>query len=70
MQVTVKLYGENREKMVFELPEGSTLEGLALLLKIPYNDSWLYGVNGRVQSLARILQDGDEVFISPPVAGG
>lgn len=70
MQVTVKLYGENRGKMIFELPEGSTLEGLVLLLKIPYNDSWLCGVNGRVQSLACVLQDGDEVFISPPIAGG
>lgn len=53
-----------------ELEEGSSVEGLLKKLGIPPKYATLVIVNGNQQKKTAILQDGDEVRLFPPVAGG
>ncbi len=58
------------ESLPMELPEGSTVGQLIARLGIPNRVVKSIFVNRRPQDLEHVLQNGDEVAIFPPVAGG
>lgn len=77
--VQVRLYATLRryrpevklgESLPMELPEGSTVGQLIARLDIPAKVVKSIFVNRRPQDLEHVLQNGDEVAIFPPVAGG
>lgn len=53
-----------------ELPEGASLADLFILLEIPDSVLRVSLVNGRDTAPDRILNNGDEVVLFPPVEGG
>ena len=77
--VQVRLYATLRryrpevklgESLPMELPEGSTVGQLITRLGIPNRVVKSIFVNRRPQDPEYVLQNGDEVAIFPPVAGG
>jgi len=77
--VQVRLYATLRryrpevrlgESLPMELPEGSTVGQLIARLGIPARVVKSIFVNRRPQNPEHVLQNGDEVAIFPPVAGG
>ena len=75
MQVRVKLMGIFRDRTppdnVLELPDGATLGQALEALNIPANQVHLTMVNEEHQrDPDRVLRDGDELLVMPPVAGG
>jgi len=58
------------ESLPMELPEGSTVGQLIARLGIPARVVKSIFVNRRPQDPEHVLQNGDEVAIFPPVAGG
>jgi molybdopterin converting factor small subunit len=79
MQVNIRLFGILRRRgagqdpagrVRLDLPEGTSLADLARPLDLPKGWSVLAVVDGEVSRPDRILREGDEVQIFPPVAGG
>ena len=79
MRFTVKLYAllaayvpGTRAAAPFEveLPEGSTIADLIQHLQIPPEEMKIAFVNGRMQPLEYLIQEGDEVGMFSPVGGG
>ena len=79
--VEVKLFGNFRcyhpesedksKSFVCNLPkDNSTVENLISILKIPKEEVKIVFVNNIKVKLDDRLQDGDEVGIFPPIAGG
>lgn len=74
MKVTLKLfatlrdYGEKYEEL--ELKEGTTLEGLVSMKKIPIDMPMIRLINGEFAEFSQVLKDGDVVALFPPIAGG
>lgn len=58
------------EAIEVQLPEGSKVADLLDKLGIPENETKQVFVNGRLQLSDYVLQDGEEVGIFPPIAGG
>lgn len=52
------------------LTVGSTIADLSQLLKIPPSEVRLAFVNNLRQEDSYVIQDGDEIVLFPPVAGG
>ncbi len=78
MQVKVQVYAilrqyvpdASRGPMVMEIPEGTTVGQLIERLSIPPELARVVFVNGVRQEWDWILQEGDEIGIFPPIAGG
>ena len=79
MRVNVLLFGVLKDgmktgEMVLELPDGITVAGLldhlAALQLSPLLRSIAVAVNAEFAVPAKILKDGDEVALLPPVSGG
>ena len=79
MQVDVRLYSTLRqyagslkigEPMKVELPDGATISTLLAKIGVPEQDTKQAFVNGRSQEMDFQLNDGDQVGVFPPVAGG
>ena len=79
VRVQVKLYATLRryrpelghgEALELELEEGATWQALLETLGIPETESKQCFVNGVVQRSDRALEDGDEIGLFPPIAGG
>jgi molybdopterin converting factor small subunit len=79
MRVQVKLYASLRkfrpeldhgEAFELELEEGTTWQALIVTLGIPETEAKQCFVNGIVQRSNRALEDGDEIGLFPPIAGG
>ncbi|MCX6034074.1 MAG: MoaD/ThiS family protein [Chloroflexi bacterium] len=79
MRIHVKLFatliryrsgGQAGTPFEVELPEGAALQDLITCLKIPPKETRITFINGVVQSPDRILKQGDEVGIFPPIGGG
>lgn len=56
--------------MPIELPGGATLKELIEGVAIPADEVKVAFVNGRTEEIDRVLQEGDEVGLFPPVGGG
>ncbi len=79
VRVQVKLYASLRkyrpelghgEALELELEEGATWRALVVTLGIPETEAKQCFVNGVVQRSDRVLEDGDEIGLFPPIAGG
>lgn len=75
MKVKVKVFGApslslERKEVTIELTENATAEDLLKLLPVQDKD-YLYVVRAgiRLSSTAKI-NDGDEILVVPPIAGG
>jgi molybdopterin converting factor small subunit len=53
-----------------ELPDGATVDRLLRELAIPDDETQVIIVNNESVDFERRLQDGDEVILIPPLAGG
>jgi molybdopterin converting factor small subunit len=62
------LQGDRPEELQF--PEGAAVADILARLSLPREKTSLITVNGTKASLEKRLNDGDQVVIFPPVAGG
>ncbi|NMC12531.1 MAG: MoaD/ThiS family protein [Chloroflexi bacterium] len=53
-----------------EIPEGTTIQDLINLLKIPAEEAKITFVNGITQPPDYLIKPDDEVGIFPPIGGG
>lgn len=74
MKVNVKLFASLRtfgpDEQVIELPDHTTIDDVVRSLKIPRTIRLLRIVNGEHRPADHVLQDGDELALFPPIAGG
>ncbi len=74
MKVKVKLFASLRtfgpDEQVLQLPARTTIDDVVRLLKIPGTIRLLMIVNGKHMPAEHLLEDGDELALFPPIAGG
>jgi molybdopterin converting factor small subunit len=79
MRVTIKLFATlvrfkdgSRAGKPFEveLPEGSVVQDLIDLLKIPAEETHIVFINNIIEERHSKLNDGDVIGMFPPVGGG
>jgi len=79
MKVVVRLYATLRqfvpgsrtgEPLTIEAKDNLTVSGLLEHLGIPADVTKVVFVNGKQRDRDHVLQDGDEVAMFPPIAGG
>lgn len=72
MQVQVKLFVTLRKNRIqnVELPDGSDAKDLIHQLRIPLEEVGLLSVNKRQAMLDQMLEEGDVIYIMPPIGGG
>lgn len=74
MKVTVKLFATLRDYgpkySVIDIKEGSTLQDVINLYKIPDDFPLIRLVNGEFANNEYELKEGDIVSLFPPIAGG
>ncbi len=81
LHIHVRLFAAHRERLgtdhlTLDLPDGATVEDLALALcrESPDLERTIdvarFAVNRQYAARSTILHDGDEVALIPPVAGG
>jgi molybdopterin converting factor small subunit len=76
MEVSVKLastfakYQRGRDTGRFVLREGATVLDLVRELGVPEDHVRIIAVNGKQESLDKVLTQGDSVFLFPPAFGG
>lgn len=76
MTIKVKLlsifrkYGEKIQDGVLEVPDGSSLLDIGLLLGIPEKYLLIILVNGKQRRPHEVPREGDEVVFVPPAIGG
>ncbi len=60
---------EAHGRIVWNLPEGSTVSDVAMQLKIP--EPFLFSINGEGNlNKSRLIQDGDKLHFFRPTTGG
>ncbi len=74
MQVKIKLFASLRtfgpDEQGRELPEGTTIDAVVDILRIPRTIRLLMIVNGEHRNADQVLKDGDDLALFPPIAGG
>jgi sulfur carrier protein/molybdopterin synthase sulfur carrier subunit len=76
MVVNVKLmslFEKYRPKVPGEkalLPEGATVRELAVQIGLPLEYLRIITVNGKQETIDRVLADGDLIYFFPPAIGG
>jgi sulfur carrier protein ThiS len=72
VQVQVKLFVTLRKNRIqnVELPDGSDAKDLIHQLGIPLEEVGLLSVNKRQATLDQRLEEGDVIYIMPPIGGG
>jgi molybdopterin converting factor small subunit len=74
MKVKVKLFASLRtfgpDEQVLELPAGTMVDDVVRSLKIPATIRLLRIVNGKHMPADHHLEDGDDLALFPPIAGG
>jgi molybdopterin converting factor small subunit len=74
MKVKVKLFASLRtfgpDEQVLEVPARTTIDDVVHILKIPGTIRLLRIVNGEHRPADHRLQEGDELALFPPLAGG
>ncbi len=62
--------GKSSEPFTMQIQEGTTIEGLLKILKIPPRESKQVFVNSVRQEKDYVPKDGERVAVFPPIAGG
>lgn len=75
MKIQLKLMGvlkqQTPEDGSLSLPDEATIEQALHALEIPPDSVQVFTVNGKLErDRNRVLQDGDELSVIPPVGGG
>jgi len=74
MKVKVKLFASLRtfgpDDQVLELPDGTTIDEVVQILRIPVTIRLLKIVNGEHRPANHVLHEADELALFPPIAGG
>jgi sulfur carrier protein ThiS len=70
VQVQVKLFVTKNRIQNVELPDGSDAKDLIHQLGIPLEEVGLLSVNKRQATLDQRLEEGDVIYIMPPIGGG
>ena len=74
MKVKIKLFASLREygpeEQIIDLPDNATVEYAISLLKLPEKFPLLRIVNGEHRPPEYHLNDGDDLALFPPIAGG
>jgi molybdopterin converting factor small subunit len=74
MKITVKLFATlrayNEKEFEYEVHEGTTIETIIELLKLPKDDVTIMMVNGRSKGVNHVLVANDVLALFPPVGGG
>ncbi|MBI5879333.1 MAG: MoaD/ThiS family protein [Chloroflexi bacterium] len=79
VRIHVTAYGDLRRYIPAEqrdsdasltLPAGATVMQMLDALRLPYQNTWLIGVNDAVVDLEHALSDGDRVELMMPIGGG
>ena len=74
MKVRVKLFASLRQfgpdEETREFNDGTTIDQVVDILKIPRTIRLLKIVNGEHRPADHVLQDGDDLALFPPIAGG
>ena len=74
MKVRVKLFASLRQfgpdEEMREFGDGTTIDQVVDMLKIPRTIRLLKIVNGEHRPADHVLQDGDDLALFPPIAGG
>lgn len=74
MKIKVKLFASLRslgpDEQFLELPAGATIDDVINHINIPRAIKLLMIVNGEHRSQDHTLQDGDDLALFPPIAGG
>ncbi len=77
MKVRVRVFGhlrrflpENREDLVMEIPEGTSVKQFTASRSIPDDEIWVVTINGKNADEDAVLSDGDELCLFSPVGGG
>jgi sulfur-carrier protein len=76
MVVTIKLmslFEKYRPRVPDEkalLPEGASVRDLAVQIGLPLEYLRIITVNGKQETLDRVLADGDLIYFFPPAIGG
>jgi len=72
VQVQVKLFVTLRKNQIqnVELPDRSDAKELIHQLEIPIEEVGLLSVNKRQATLDQMLEEGDVIYIMPPIGGG
>jgi sulfur carrier protein ThiS len=75
MQIQLKLMGVLKQQSTpdskLELADGATIEDALKALEVPSKSVQVFTVNGSLErNRERVLVDGDELSVIPPVGGG
>jgi molybdopterin converting factor small subunit len=74
MKVKVKLFASLRtfgpDEQIIELADRTSIDAVVDILKIPRTIRLLKIVNGEHRPADHVLQDGDDLALFPPIAGG
>jgi molybdopterin converting factor small subunit len=74
VNVKVKLFASLRQLgpdvQVIDLPEATTIDAVERALNLPPAIKLLRIVNGEHRPAEHVLQEGDELALFPPIAGG
>ena len=74
MNVKVKLFASLRQfgpdVQTIDLPEATTIDAVERTLNLPPEIKLLRIVNGEHRTAQHCLQEGDELALFPPIAGG
>ncbi len=74
MQIEVRLFAGLRkyaeDKSRIELEDGADVRDFMERIGVPADEVAIILVNGRHAGQDRLLQDGEAVFLFPPLAGG
>ncbi len=74
MNVKVKLFASLRkfgpDVQMIDLPDATTIDAVERSLNLPPTIRLLRVVNGEHRAAGHILQEGDELALFPPIAGG
>jgi len=65
-----KFFRQGEESREVEVPTGTTVRQLLVLLGVDYGEFWRASVRDTLVDDNTVLQDGDEALLFPPVAGG
>ncbi|MDI7260158.1 MAG: MoaD/ThiS family protein [Thermodesulfobacteriota bacterium] len=53
-----------------EMNEGSTIEKLIQILRLPQNEARVIFINGLLKKTKDLIKDGDQISIFTPIGGG